>query len=113
MLIVSPLLSASNKETRMPISHDILDPKAIAARVLRHLAHAQARGRLVRLDQLACDVGVRRGDVRQMVSRLDAEGHVDAQRMRLTLSGLALAASMRGQQLREPRKRVQAVQQVA
>jgi hypothetical protein len=33
--------------------------------------------------------------------------------MRLTLSGLALAAAMRGQQLREPRKRVQAVQQVA
>lgn len=94
-------------------SHPILDPKAIAARILRHLANAQTRGRLVRLDQLACDVGVRRGDVRMIVTRLDAEGHVDAQRMRLTLSGLALAASMRGQQLREARKRPQALQQAA
>jgi DNA-binding MarR family transcriptional regulator len=98
----------------MSTSPPILDPKAIAARVLRHLAHAQSHGRLVRLDQLACDVGVRRGDVRQIVTRLDAEGHVDAKRMRLTLTGLALAASMRGKKLREPRKRLlPAVRQVA
>jgi DNA-binding IscR family transcriptional regulator len=87
--------------TSNPHSH--LDLKAVAARILRHLAREQSRGRLVRLDELACEVGVRRGDVRQVVARLHVEGHVDAQRMRLTMSGLALAASMRNFKLREPR----------
>jgi hypothetical protein len=88
----------------------VIDSKALAARILRHLARAQARGRLVRLDELACDVGVRRGDVRQVITRLDAEGHVDAQRMKLTMTGLVLAASMRSETLREPRVRVDAAQ---
>jgi DNA-binding IclR family transcriptional regulator len=83
--------------------HPHLDLKAVAARVLRHLAHAQSRGRLVRLDELACTIGVRRSDVRRVVTSLHAEGHVDAQRMKLTMTGLALAASMRDLELREPR----------
>lgn len=87
----------------MTTSHPHLDIKAVAARVLRHLAHEQSRGRLVRLDELARAVGVRRGDVRQVVASLHAEGHVDAQRMRLSMTGLALAASMREFKLREPR----------
>ena len=82
---------------------EVLDRKAIAAHVLRHLAEAQERGRLVRLDQLACDIGVRRKDVREVVSRLHAEGHVDAQRMKLTMTGFLLAASMRGAALRAVR----------
>jgi DNA-binding MarR family transcriptional regulator len=86
-----------------PSSHPHLDLKAVAARILRHLAHQQSKGRLVRLDQLACDVGVRRADVRQVVARLHAEGHVDAQRMRLTMTGLALVAAMRKFELREAR----------
>jgi len=81
----------------------VLDRKAIAAHVLRHLAEAQERGRLVRLDELACEVGVRRKDVREIVSKLHAEGHVDAQRMRLTMTGLVLAASMRDSKLRAVR----------
>lgn len=81
----------------------VIDSKALAAHVLRELADAQSRGRLVRLDELACAVGVRRGDVRSVVTRLHAEGHVDAQRMKLTMTGLALAASMRGRPLRAPR----------
>ncbi|AKU98420.1 hypothetical protein AKJ09_05084 [Labilithrix luteola] len=81
----------------------VLDRKAIAAHVLRHLAGAQARGRLVRLDELACEVGVRRADVREVVSRLHAEGHVDAQRMKLTMTGLVLAASMQDSTLRAVR----------
>lgn len=82
---------------------DVLDRKAVAAHVLRHLADAQARGRLVRLDELACEVGVRRKDVREIVTRLHAEGHVDAQRMKLTMTGLVLAASMEGATLRAVR----------
>ena len=76
------------------------DLKPVAAHVLRHLARAQSRGRGVRLDELAGDIGVRREDVRTVVSSLHAEGHVDAKRMRLTLSGFAIAASMRECKLR-------------
>ena len=76
-------------------SHNLVDNKAIAAHVLRHLARAQSRGRLVRLDELAVDIGVRREDVREVVSSLHAEGHVDAKRMKLTMTGLVLASSMR------------------
>jgi hypothetical protein len=79
--------------------------RPVAAHVLRHLARAQSRGRLVRLDELACDIGVRREDVRQAVSSLHAEGHVDAQRMRLTMTGFAIAASMRECKLATPRLR--------
>ena len=81
-----------------------LDRKAIAANVLRHLASAQSKGRLVRLDELATDIGVRKTDVRSVVSSLHAEGHVDAERMKLTFSGFALAASMRECKLRAPRQ---------
>jgi Mn-dependent DtxR family transcriptional regulator len=84
-------------------SAETIDPKAVAAHVLLRLASAGRRGRLVRLDELAESIGVRRGDVREVVSRLHAEGHVDAQRMRLTLTGLALASALRGCKLRSPR----------
>lgn len=69
--------------------------KAVAAHVLRHLARAQAKGRLTHLDAIASDIGVRREDVRDVVSNLHNEGHVDAKRMKLTMSGFAIAASMR------------------
>lgn len=59
----------------MTPSNPHLDLEAIAARILRHLAHEQSRGRLVRLDELACEVGVRRGDVRRVVTSSHAEGH--------------------------------------
>jgi DNA-binding IscR family transcriptional regulator len=81
----------------------MIDHRAVAAHVLRNLASAQSRGRLVRLDELALAIGVRREDVRDVVTQLDAEGHVDAKRMRLTMTGLALAASMRECKLAAPR----------
>ena len=89
-------------------SSTVLDLKAIAAHVLRALARAQLRGQLVRLDELAREVGVRKADVRLIVSTLHAEGHVDATRMKLTLTGLALAASMRDSRLRATRTRKRA-----
>lgn len=82
----------------------MIDHRAVAAHVLRALAAAQSRGRLVRSDELASQLGVRREDVRDVVSQLHAEGHVDALRMRLTMSGLAVAASMRECKLAEPRR---------
>jgi hypothetical protein len=81
-----------------------LDVRAVAAHVLRHLAYAQSRGRLVRLDELATAIRVRRVDVRHVVTSLHAEGHVDAKRMRLTMSGLAIAASLAGCKLAEPHR---------
>jgi hypothetical protein len=75
--------------------------RTVAAHVLRHLARAQSRGRAVRLDELACDIGVRREDVRHAVSNLHHEGHVDAKRMRLTMTGFAIAAAMRECKLRD------------
>ena len=68
---------------------------AVAAHVLRHLAIAHQKGRTTRLDELASDIGVRREDVRHVVTSLHEEGHVDAKRMRLTMTGFAIAASMR------------------
>lgn len=89
------------------VTSTIVDTKAIAAHVLRHLATAQSHGRLVRLDELANAIGVRHEDVREVVSSLHAEGHVDARRMKLTMSGLALAAAMGECKLRAPRRQVE------
>jgi DNA-binding GntR family transcriptional regulator len=77
--------------------------QSIAAHVLRHLARSQMRGRPVRLDELARAIGVRREDVRHVVTRLHHEGHVDVRRMRLTMTGLALAVAMRECKLHELR----------
>ena len=41
------------------------------------------------------DIGVRREDVRHVATSPHEEGHVDAKRMKLTLSGFAIAASIR------------------
>jgi Mn-dependent DtxR family transcriptional regulator len=86
-------------------SLDLLSSRGVAAHVILGLAAAQARGRTVRLDDLAERIGVRRSDVRAIVSRLHAEGHVDALRLRVTMTGLAIAASLRECKLREPRAR--------
>lgn len=85
-------------------------PQTIASHVIRELARHQLRGRAVRLDSLAAEIGVRREDVRRVVSALHHEGHVDAKRMRLTMTGLVLAASMRSCKL--PRVREVAAAQV-
>ena len=69
--------------------------QTIAAHVLRNLARAQMKGRPVRLDELARSIAVRRDDVRHVVTQLHREGHVDVRRMRLTMTGLALAVAMR------------------
>jgi hypothetical protein len=81
-----------------------LDTKSLAAHVVVSLAHAQELGRVVRLDELASDIGVRKSDVRDVVTRLHAEGHVDALRLRLTMSGFAVATSLSQCKLRDTRR---------
>lgn len=76
-----------------------IDPKALAAHVLRALGRAQLRGATLSLAEVARALRVRKPEVRAMVTQLDREGFVDARRMRLTLAGLALAASLAGKRL--------------
>jgi DNA-binding IscR family transcriptional regulator len=90
-----------------------LNTKSIAAHVVVTLAHAQELGRVVRLDELASDIGVRKADVRDVVTRLHAEGHVDALRLRLTLSGFTLATSLASCKLRDLRQHEEPIARVA
>jgi transcription initiation factor IIE alpha subunit len=90
-----------------------LDNKSIAAHVVVTLSEAQADGRALRLDELASEIGVRKADVRTVVSQLHAEGHVDAMRLRLTMTGLALATSLATCDLRDARRHDVRIQRVA
>ena len=81
-----------------------LDNKTIAAHTIVVLSRAQADGRALRLDELATEIGVRKADVRKVVTSLHAEGHVDALRLRLTMTGLALATSLAASTLRDARR---------
>ncbi len=82
--------------------------RALVAHALCVLADAQKARRLMTLDLVCLELGVtdvppardgvrlrttRREDVRSLLASLDAEGYVDATRMRLTLPGFALAQS--------------------
>ena len=83
----------------------------LSADVLRSLY--EARSQRITLDDLCEAVGAsdvpardgvrvrapRREDVREIVRRLDEEGFVDALRMRLTLQGFTLAASLSARRL--------------
>lgn len=80
-----------------------IDPKSLAAHVLVALASAQRARRVVTAQDLATDLDVRKVDVKLIVARLHHEGHVDALRMRLSLSGLALATALGTSTLRPVR----------
>ncbi|HSO31716.1 MAG TPA: hypothetical protein VLT33_04355 [Labilithrix sp.] len=90
-----------------------LDTKSIAAHVIVILSRAQADGRALRLDELAAEVGVRKADVRKVVTSLHAEGHVDAMRLRLTMTGLALATSLASCTLHDARRQDVRIRRVA
>lgn len=68
-----------------------IDRHALSAHVLVALARAASKGRTLTVDDVSQELEVRRADVRSVISQLHAEGHVDALRLRPTLSGLALA----------------------
>jgi hypothetical protein len=77
-----------------------LDTKSLAAHVLVVLARAQRADRIVTIHDVAAELDVRKNDVRDVVTRLHREGHVDALRLRLSFSGFALAAVLASATLR-------------
>lgn len=82
------------------MNHTKLSPQTtpsrdlLAIHVMKRLTIAQTQERLLTLQDLAEDLGVRRADVRRTVSALHQEGFVDALRLRLTLAGFALGSSL-------------------
>jgi hypothetical protein len=67
----------------------------VSLHLLRAIAKAAARGRATDLEALAADIGVRKVDCRAALSTLHRQGYVDVLRMRPTLQGFALGASIR------------------
>lgn len=90
----------------------VLDRKAVAAHVLVALSVAAEEGRSVTVADVAETIKVRRGDVREVVSQLHAEGHLDALRMRLSMTGFALARNLAKANLKKARD-VQAAKKVS
>ncbi|HEY4117476.1 MAG TPA: hypothetical protein VGM56_06450 [Byssovorax sp.] len=83
------------------MSHVILDHEApnqehAAALVLRALSTAQAEGRRADLDELSTELGVRRAELRALLSTLHRQGLVDVMRMRPTLEGFAIGRALEG-----------------
>lgn len=76
-----------------------MEPKTLAAHVLRSLAEAQMRRRPMTLASLVETLQVRKVDVRDVVSRLHAQGFLEATTMRLTLSGFAIGCSLKSAKL--------------
>ena len=80
--------------------------KVLSLHVLRSLAVSQRAGRTPELDVIAEKLGVRRTDVREVLSALHREGYLDVRTLRLTLVGFALGTSL-GQRelpsLRQPK----------
>lgn len=75
------------------------DAGTLAIHVLCEMTTRQQRGERALLDDIARAVGVRRTDVRRVISQLHRQGFVDAGRMRVTLAGFAIGLSLAGQEL--------------
>ena len=87
--------------------------KLLAGHILKTLAAAQQQGRKMSLDDLVAEVKARRVDVRATLSMLHRDDYLDAVKMRLTLRGFILGASLENVSLRPLRARaVQAVNDV-
>ena len=78
----------------------IIDRGQLAIHVLCAMTTHQRKGSRCTLDELVDELGMRRPDVRSVVSALHRQGYVDLQRMSLTLAGFAIGLSLRGRQLR-------------
>ncbi|MBW2457400.1 MAG: Rrf2 family transcriptional regulator [Deltaproteobacteria bacterium] len=81
-----------------------MDRGRLAIHVLCAMTTHQRKGTRCTLDELVAELGVRRPDVRRVLSALHCEGYVDLQRMSLTLAGFAIGQSLRGQQLLSARR---------
>jgi len=76
-----------------------MTPRHLAPYVLRTIARYQLNGRLITLQTLVDEIGVRRADLRKTVSALHREGYVDALHMRLTMRGFAVGTPLLCQEL--------------
>jgi hypothetical protein len=84
-----------------------MQAKTLAPYVLRFLALNQINSRRTTLETLVDELKVRRADLRQTISALEAEGHLDSLHMRLTLTGFALGVGLVDVELaslRQPRR---------
>jgi len=52
------------------------------------------------LEDLVGEIGVRRKDVRAVLTKLHQQGFLDVLRMRLSLRGFAIGVSLQGEELR-------------
>jgi len=77
---------------------------AVALHLLGAMVRAAAKGCCTHLEDLALEVGVRKGDCRSALSTLHRQGYVDVLRMRPTMSGFALGAALRDAPLRPLRR---------
>ena len=68
--------------------------EAMSIHLLRALTHFARQECRVHLEDVAAEAGVRKIDARRLVRELDRQGFVDAMRMRPTLAGFALGASV-------------------
>jgi hypothetical protein len=80
----------------------------LAIHVMKRLTIARTEEHLLTLRDLADELGVRKADVRATISRLHAQGYVDALRMRPTLSGFAIGAALADVELEPLRRKVPA-----
>ena len=76
-----------------------VDAELLAIHLLRELTTLQRAERTTNVAELARLVGVRRSDARAVLSRLHRQGYVDVTRMRVTLMGFAVGASLDGVEL--------------
>ncbi len=76
----------------------------LAIHVMKRLSMAQAQRRALTLTDLASELGVRKADVRRVVTALHQQGYVDALRLRLTLAGFAIGAAVARVDLRPMRR---------
>lgn len=84
--------------------------KLLAGHLLKTLAQAQQQGRQMTLEELVEEVKARRVDVRTTMTMLHREGHVDAVKMRLTMSGFLLGVALEDKKLRPLRAAVVAAE---
>lgn len=78
----------------------------IAIHVMRAVTIAHREKRAIDLESLARELDVRKTDVRSVVTRLHAEGFLDALRMKPTMLGLTLGIAAQAGPLKAPRARV-------
>ncbi len=71
-----------------------MNQSLVALHLLKALGIAQAKGRAENLETLSESLGLRRTEARAALSSLHREGYVDVGRMKLTLTGLAVASGL-------------------